>query len=84
MNFHYFSMLTFSVGLYISTLPKISFKDSMLITIQGKVLPVHTISVSNVSEFVLEIDVEKAWNELDLESGWSNEVEVKVYINPTE
>jgi hypothetical protein len=75
-------MLTFGVGLYISTLPKISFKDSMLITIQGKVLPVHTISVSNVSEFVLEIDIGKAWNELDLESGWSNEVEVKVYINP--
>ncbi len=77
-------MLTFNVGLYISTLPKMSFKDSMLIIIQGKVLPVHTISVSNVSKFVLEIDIEKAWNELDLESGWSNEVEVKVYINPTE
>jgi hypothetical protein len=53
-----------------------------MITIQGKVLPVHTISISKVSEFVLEIDVEKAWAEMELESGWSNEVEVKIYINP--
>jgi hypothetical protein len=34
-----------------------------------------------VSEFVLEIDVEKSWTEMELESGWSNEVEVKIYIN---
>jgi len=53
-----------------------------MITIQGKVVPVHTISVSKVSAFVLEIDVETAWKEMELESGWSNEVEVKVYINP--
>jgi len=76
-------MLTSTTGLYISTLPSISFKDSLMITIQGKVVPVHTINVSKVSEFVLEIDVEKAWKEMELDSGWSNEVEVKVYINPS-
>lgn len=53
-----------------------------MITIQGKVLPVHTISVSKVSEYVLEIDIEKAWKEMELDSGWSNEVEIKIYINP--
>ena len=53
-----------------------------MIMIQGKVLPVHTIGVSKVSEYVLEIDVEKAWKEMELDSGWSNEVEVKIYINP--
>jgi hypothetical protein len=68
-------------GLYLSTLPNISFKDNLMITIQGKVLPVHTINVSKFSEFVLEIDVVKAWKELELDSGWSNEVEVKIYIN---
>ena len=77
-------MLTPIAGLYISTLPKMSFEDRLMITIQGKVLPVHTISVSKVSEFVLEIDIETAWKELDLNSGWSNEVEVKIYINPAE
>jgi hypothetical protein len=76
------SLLTLFVGLYISTLPQISFEDSLMITIQGKVLPIHTITVSKVSEFVLEIDVEKAWKEMELESRWSNEVEVKIYINP--
>jgi hypothetical protein len=43
---------------------------------------VHTVSVSKVDEHVLQIDTEKAWKELGLESRWSNEVEVKIYINP--
>ena len=41
------------------------------------------IKVSDADEHVLEIDIEKAWEELELKSGWSNEVEVKIYINPT-
>lgn len=55
----------------------------MIITILGKVIPVHTVSVSKVDENVLEIDVEAAWKEMDLEPGWSNEVGVKLYLNPT-
>ena len=54
-----------------------------MITILGKVIPVHTVTVSKADEHVLEIDVETAWKEMELESGWSNEVEVKIYINPT-
>jgi len=71
------------LGLYISTLPTLSYKDNMMITIQGKVLPVHTVNISKVDEHVLEVDVEAAWKELDLDAGWSNEVEAKIYINPT-
>jgi len=69
------------LGLYISTLPQLSFKDDMMITILGKVIPVHTVQISKVDSHVLEIDVATAWKELELESGWSNEVEVKIYIN---
>ena len=71
------------LGLYISTLPDISWQDSMMITILGKVVPMGTIKISEVDQHVLEIDVERAWNEMELESGWSNEVEVKIYINPS-
>ena len=71
-----------SSGIYISTLPEMNWQDRMMITILGKVLPVGTIKVSEVDAHVLEIDVESAWKELELESGWSNEVEVKIYINP--
>lgn len=52
-----------------------------MITILGRALPVHTISISKVDEHVLEIDTERAWKEMDLKSGWSNEVEVKISIN---
>ena len=71
-----------SLGLYISTLPKISYKDNMMVTIQGKVLPVGTVNVSKDDKHVLEIDVLAAWKEMELEAGWSNEVEVRIFINP--
>lgn len=70
-----------SLGLYISTLPTIFFKDDMIVTILGKVLPLHTVTASKIDPHVLEIDVAAAWKELDLDSGWSNEVEVKIFIN---
>jgi hypothetical protein len=54
----------------------------MMITMGGKVLPVDTISINQASENLLEIDVERAWRELELDAGWNNEVEVKIYINP--
>lgn len=51
-----------------------------MITIQGKLIPRQTVKMSDVSEHVLEIDVEKAWAEMELESGWSNEVEIKINV----
>jgi hypothetical protein len=65
-----------------STLPNRSFASDMLITILGKVIPVHTVSVSKSNPKVLEIDLETAWKEMGLDSGWSNEVGVKIFINP--
>jgi hypothetical protein len=69
--------------MYISTLPTFSFENTLLVTILGKVLPIKTLKLSKDDEHVLEIDIAKAWKDLDLESGWSNEVEIKIYINPT-
>ena len=54
----------------------------MLITILGKVVPEHTVSLSKSNPKVLEIDLERAWKEMGLDSGWSNEVAVKIFINP--
>jgi hypothetical protein len=54
----------------------------MLITILGKVIPEHTVSVSKSNPKVLEVDLETAWEEMGLDSGWSNEVGVKIFINP--
>ena len=71
------------LGLYISILPGISWQDSMIITILGMVVPMDTIKISEVDRHVLEIDIQRAWKEMELESGWSNEVEVKIYINPS-
>jgi len=53
----------------------------MLITILGGVIPRHTVSVSKCDPKVLEIDLQTAWEEMGLDSGWSNEVAVKIYLN---
>ncbi|KAK3694543.1 glycoside hydrolase superfamily [Podospora appendiculata] len=67
------------LGIYISTLPRLSIGD-LMVTMQGQALPFHTGSVSKTDKHILEIDIETAWNEMGLESGWANEVEVKISI----
>jgi hypothetical protein len=64
-----------------SDLPKRSINDTLLITILGQVVPVHTVGISKAASSTLEIDIERAWTELNLESKWSNEVDVKIYIS---
>lgn len=73
-------LLTESVpGVYISDLERRSIEGDFLITILGKVIPPHVVS-SPASSCVLEVDVERAWNEMELDSGWSNEVAVEIFI----
>lgn len=55
-------------------------KEHFLVTIHNRAIPVHTVRVSETSPFVLEIDLETAWKEMSLDSGWSNEVGVDVFI----
>lgn len=66
-------------GIYISDLEKRSIQDDFLITILGKVIPFHAVR-SQASSCILEIDVERAWKEMDLNSGWSNEVPVEIFF----
>ena len=51
-----------------------------MVTIQGQPIPPRTASVSKHDEHVLDVDIEIAWNEMRLESGWANEVQVKVFF----
>lgn len=73
--------LTSITGIYLSTLPDMTIDGDFMITIQNQPIPRETVSVSKDDEHVLEIDVERAWEEMELQSGWSNEVEVKVYCS---
>ncbi|KAK4167262.1 putative galactinol--sucrose galactosyltransferase 6 [Cladorrhinum sp. PSN259] len=68
------------LGVYISVLPELSIMDEFMVTIQGQPLPPHTVTVNEKDNQVLNVDIETAWKEMGLESGWANEVEVKVYF----
>jgi hypothetical protein len=58
-----------------------TIEGDFLITIQEKVIPLHVVAISKIDNHVLEIDIGKAWKELDLESRWSNDVEVKIHFS---
>lgn len=68
------------LGIYISKLSKMDIGEDFMATINGQVIPPHTVTVSNASKEVLEVNTEKAWEELKLEPGFSNEVELKLYF----
>ncbi|GAW21232.1 hypothetical protein ANO14919_107500 [Xylariales sp. No.14919] len=67
-----------TLGLYISSLPHMSIERDFMITIQGFPIPLYTVTVDERDGHVLAVDVKKAWSDMDLNSGWSNEVEVKI------
>lgn len=48
-------------------------------TIAGNVVPFHTVKKSSQNR-VLEIDLETAWDELNLSAGWSNEILIEFHM----
>lgn len=52
-----------------------------MITILGEPVPLHTVSINKSDNHVVNIDIAAAWEEMELQPGWSNEVEVKVYFD---
>ncbi|KAK9467762.1 glycoside hydrolase superfamily [Lipomyces arxii] len=66
------------LGVYISDFGvTVEASTKLLITIQGTVIPLDTISSAGN---VLKIDVAKAWKDLNLNSRWSNEILLRIYI----
>ncbi|KAM3514007.1 hypothetical protein MY11210_002324 [Beauveria gryllotalpidicola] len=68
------------LGVYVSSLPDMTIDDNFMVTIFGHPVPRHTVRISRTADSVLEVDVQTAWKELGLDSGWSNELEVTVNI----
>ncbi|KAH0536954.1 hypothetical protein FGG08_006219 [Glutinoglossum americanum] len=63
------------LGLYMSNLSRKSIDSDFLILVLGRVIPRHTVTKSEKIPELLMIDVEKAWDEMGLSSGWNNEGE---------
>lgn len=73
------------LGIWLSDVKSRSRKvDDLMILIQGKPVPPSVVAfgTENVPEGsgVLEINIEAAWNEMELDPGWSNEVGVDIYL----
>ncbi|KAK6002831.1 hypothetical protein QM012_001581 [Aureobasidium pullulans] len=67
------------LGFWIGDLRKSwSVEKNMLVLIFGKQIPKHCVSVDGD---VLEIDVDRAWKETGQSAGWSNEIEVELFVS---
>jgi hypothetical protein len=55
-----------------------ALQEDFVVTLQDQAVPVESVSVSQSDQHVLEIDIERAWKDLELEAGRLDEVEVKV------
>jgi hypothetical protein len=58
-----------------------SIERDFMVTIQSQPVPPHTVTIDKRDAHVLAVDIETAWKEMGLSSGWSNEVEVKIYFD---
>ncbi|KAL8304810.1 hypothetical protein RB597_004159 [Gaeumannomyces tritici] len=69
-----------TIGVYISRLPEIDIGDDSIAMIQGAVIPQETVAVSEQDDHVLAVDLATAWFKMGLDNGWSNEVQLMLYI----
>lgn len=67
-----------TLGMYVSDLEARDVKEDFMVMIWGKPVPVDCVTKSGK---VLEVDVARAWKEMDLEAGWSNEVSLEVFMH---
>ena len=67
-----------------------SVDENVMVMILGKVVPRGRVRIENVdlpdseeksTAGILEIDVEGAWKDMELDAGWSNEVRVEIYVS---
>ena len=67
------------LGIYVSTLAAKEVERDVMVMMQGRGLPLETVRKGEEAS-VLEIDIEKAWAQMELEPGWGNEVGVEVFV----
>ncbi|KAF8422526.1 hypothetical protein EV426DRAFT_606079 [Tirmania nivea] len=63
------------IGFYVENLPSKNIGD-MLITLEGRVVPVGTVTKGKDSMDKMLFDLKKAWNSMGLTALWSGDVDV--------
>lgn len=65
--------------MYITGLDDRDIKNECMALLAGRPIPFHCVS-KTVEVNVVEIDVVKAWKEMGVDPGWSNEVVVELFL----
>ncbi|KAF2022040.1 glycoside hydrolase family 36 protein [Aaosphaeria arxii CBS 175.79] len=67
-------------GLYISDLKQRSIEDDFFALVFGRGVASHCVKINETCENVLEIDLDRAWEESGSKADWSNEIAIEVVI----
>ena len=71
-----------TLGIYFSDLEKWDISKNFMVMIQGRAVPQKTVwKQGGDRSSVLAIDVLTAWKEMKLDSGWSNEAVMQVFVS---
>lgn len=66
------------LGIWISNIGERKV-DQFMVMLRGLAIPVERVKIDEENG-VLEVDVQGAWEDLNLDAGWNNEVRVDVFI----
>lgn len=70
-----------TLGIYISNLKDMTIDRNFMVMILGKPIPASTVwKVGGEDSTMLAIDVLAAWKSMKLDSGWSNEALIQVFL----
>ena len=68
------------LGIYISKLRGLSVEDNFLVVMRNEAVPKEYVTINKDSP-VLEIDIEHAWQDLGLQPGYGNEIDVEIMMS---
>ena len=79
------------LGIWMSGLRGKDVDENAMVIILGKAVPRDRVVIKAVdvpgseqeqsTAGILEVDVEGAWKDMELDAGWSNEVKVEIFIS---
>lgn len=69
------------LGIWIEQLDNVDLEQDTFVLLEGKPMPFACIGRSKADPLVLEVDIETAWKQMKLDSGYSNQVDAEIFLS---
>lgn len=69
------------LGVWVGELEGVDLREDTFVLLEGKPVPFGCLRKGKEDKRVLEVDVERAWKEMGLQGGYSNQLDVEVFLS---